>query len=76
MAYGGQWPTVFWDMWALPRHKDEASLVKSPFFCHTQEYHAPIRKIPSTGQLRWLHHCCWQLRRELEVPCNARNPKK
>jgi hypothetical protein len=28
----GEWPTVFWDLWALPRHKGEAPLVKSPFF--------------------------------------------
>jgi hypothetical protein len=20
MAYGGEWPTVLWDLWALPRH--------------------------------------------------------
>jgi hypothetical protein len=32
MAYGGEWPTVLRDLWALPRHKGEASLVKSPFF--------------------------------------------
>ncbi len=32
MAYGGEWPTVLRDLWALPRHKGEkASLVKSPF---------------------------------------------
>ncbi len=27
-----EWPTVLRDLWALPRHKGEASLVKSPFF--------------------------------------------
>ncbi len=52
----GEWPTVLWDLWALPRHKGEASLVKSPFSCHTHKYHGPMRKIPSTGQLRWLCH--------------------
>ncbi len=32
MAYGGEWLTILRDLWALPRHKGEASLVKSPFF--------------------------------------------
>jgi hypothetical protein len=31
MAYGGEWPSVLKDLWALLRHKGEASLVKSLF---------------------------------------------
>ena len=44
MAYGGEWPTVLRDLWALPRHKGEASLVKSPFFAtHKSTMHLQER---------------------------------